>query len=966
MEWLRRLLLLAAIACPAFAARTTVEDTLQKSDGTFCTGTITISWVTFYNASTVLIQGGTITTPVATNGTFAVQLEPTNQTSTPPQGFYTAQYNLRPNQCASQTETWSVPISAQPVNLINVRTVQIPPPPQIPITSLAPPPNGVTSALCFNGFIQWGQCGGGGGGGVSSVGLALPNIFSVSGSPITSSGTLTGTLVPQASHLIFGGPVSGSSATPTFRALAMNDIPSSFPNSVTNDTNVTGSISSYVLSLGWSGLLGVIRGGTGAATLSGLLKGNGTSPIGSAAFGDVTTLWSGCSGGTGQYLSAAGSCQTAGGATSVINDTNVTGSITGAVLTLGWQNVLAVSRGGIGAGTLSGIAKGNGTSAFTPAVAGDVIGLFSGCSGILYLGADGACHSPAGAGTVTSVGLTLPSFITVTGSPITTSGTFAGTLAVQNSNSGFFGPTSGSPASPTFRAMVGADLPNPSATTLGGIESITPVSHNFLTSISTLGVPVQGQPAFSDLSGSVTCAQLPGLTGDTTTSAGFCGTTTSKINSVLFPTSATVIGANASAQPIAASLQGTGSKVQLSTGSTVNGDCAEYDINGNVVDSGSPCGSGGTVSSIATTSPIGGGPITTTGTITCTTCAVASGSLTSGLILTGNSGNQVTVGNTTYQLNAIPSGFVQSFVNDTSTGTTANKLVKVNGASQVVRVGTGDTDNVIGVCVSGCTTSGGSLIGFSGTYGCIFDNGVTAGDWVQISSGTAGDCHDSGSATRPTSGQVLGHVLNTNASAGTYNVQMNLTAPTGGTGTVTSVALALPSSILTVSGSPVTGAGTLTGSLATQTANTVWAGPASGSPSTPTFRVLGATDLPTNSQIRTIGAAFDGAGSALTTTNAKVYYTVPFACTIAAWNITVDTGTITFDIWKIATGTAIPTITNTITASALPAISTGTAIHSTSMSGWTTSVSANDIFAFVINTVATATKASITLQCSAN
>jgi hypothetical protein len=122
-----------------------------------------------------------------------------------------------------------------------------------------------------------------------------------------------------------------------------------------------------------------------------------------------------------------------------------------------------------------------------------------------------------------------------------------------------------------------------------------------------------------------------------------------------------------------------------------------------------------------------------------------------------------------------------------------------------------------------------------------------------------------------------------------------------------------------------------------------------------------------NSLIRTIGAGFDGGGSALTSgATQTTYFTVPFACTIAAWNITVDTGTITFDIWKIATGTAIPTSANTITAAALPAISTGTAIHSTTLTGWTTSVSANDIFGININTVATATKASLTVQCNAS
>ncbi len=58
--------------------------------------------------------------------------------------------------------------------------------------------------------------GGGGGGGVSSVALALPaSLFSVTGSPITSSGTLTGTLINQSAYTGFGN-WTNSSAAPTF------------------------------------------------------------------------------------------------------------------------------------------------------------------------------------------------------------------------------------------------------------------------------------------------------------------------------------------------------------------------------------------------------------------------------------------------------------------------------------------------------------------------------------------------------------------------------------------------------------------------------------------------------------------------------------------------------------------------------------------------------------------------------
>jgi hypothetical protein len=66
---------------------------------------------------------------------------------------------------------------------------------------------------------------------------------------------------------------------------------------------------------------------------------------------------------------------------------------------------------------------------------------------------------PAGAGTVTSVALTAPTEISVAGSPVTTSGTFALTWAAQAANKFFAGPTSGGSATPAFRSIVAADLP---------------------------------------------------------------------------------------------------------------------------------------------------------------------------------------------------------------------------------------------------------------------------------------------------------------------------------------------------------------------------------------------------------------------------------------------------------------------------------------------------------------------------
>lgn len=69
------------------------------------------------------------------------------------------------------------------------------------------------------------NCASGGAGNVTSVGLAMPSIFTVTGSPVTSTGTLTATLANESANTVFSGPPSGSATAPTFRALVSNDIP---------------------------------------------------------------------------------------------------------------------------------------------------------------------------------------------------------------------------------------------------------------------------------------------------------------------------------------------------------------------------------------------------------------------------------------------------------------------------------------------------------------------------------------------------------------------------------------------------------------------------------------------------------------------------------------------------------------------------------------------------------------------
>jgi len=83
--------------------------------------------------------------------------------------------------------------------------------------------------------------------GVTSVALSAPNIFSVSGSPVTSTGTLSLSLANQTANYVWAGPTSGGSATPAFRALVAGDIPalsylSTSGGTVSGNVTVTGDL----------------------------------------------------------------------------------------------------------------------------------------------------------------------------------------------------------------------------------------------------------------------------------------------------------------------------------------------------------------------------------------------------------------------------------------------------------------------------------------------------------------------------------------------------------------------------------------------------------------------------------------------------------------------------------------------------------------------------------------------------
>lgn len=238
---------------------------------------------------------------------------------------------------------------------------------------------------------------------------------------------------------------------------------------------------------------------------------------------------------------------------------------------------------------------------------------------------------------------------------------------------------------------------------------------------------------------------------------------------------------NANVSKLFFNIDTNSSLVQLPQQAAVSGtNCLQIDTAGTITKTGSACGGAtlafsGLTSATNTTAamlvgtgaslaPTGSGTIQATnisGTVSAGTGASITGSGTTAspyvIAVTGSG----------------PASAVSiSVANAGTTGTTLNTLTKVTGApSTAVIASTTDTGGVIGITTAGAGTTGSATIQIDGLVNCVFPGATTAGDYVQISSGTAGNCSDAGAAY-PTTGQVIGRVLSTNAAGGTYQINL--------------------------------------------------------------------------------------------------------------------------------------------------------------------------------------------------
>lgn len=298
----------------------------------------------------------------------------------------------------------------------------------------------------------------GGGGTVNSVGLLLPvDTFTITNSPVTSSGTLTGSFASQAPTAFFAGP-SGGFGTPLWRRMVGADMPLAAGSNITFTPNASGGITiASTASGGGGGSVTTVS----AQSLSPLFTVNVTNPTTTP---DIAFT----------LVNQACSTVYAGPVSGANAAPDFRALVAGDIPTLPFSKIsgtVPVSQGGtnLTATPANGqLPIGNGTDyTLATITAGTGVQVTNG-SGTITVAATGALG-----GTVTSIDQSVPAaLLTIGGTPITTAGTLAIGLTTAASAQFWAGPTSGAAATPAYRSIVAGDLPSSVVTSVGNLSPI--------------------------------------------------------------------------------------------------------------------------------------------------------------------------------------------------------------------------------------------------------------------------------------------------------------------------------------------------------------------------------------------------------------------------------------------------------------------------------------------------------------
>lgn len=128
------------------------------------------------------------------------------------------------------------------------------------------------------------------------------------------------------------------------------------------------------------------------------------------------------------------------------------------------------------------------------------------------------------------------------------------------------------------------------------------------------------------------------------------------------------------------------------------------------------------------------------------------------------------------------------------------------------------------------------------------------------------------------------------------------------------------------------------------------------------FTAAGGIQLDANQRIERIDVQFYNGGSAIGT---GIYQDmlVPFSCVITKATLLADqTGSIVVDIWKNLYSVFPPTVAGTITAAAKPTLSSEVKSQDSTLTGWTTAITAGDILRFNVDSATTVTRVLLQLE----